>query len=181
MKQQQNHTVAYFFCNSYADGKDRCSQILRSLTLQLLRENLDLAPHVADNYANRGFNPSMQQLRKLIPELVATIPSTRLIIDGLDECNEQDQKAVLRELLSLYVLPGVSLKLLFSSREVALIGKSLRKKLYISLKERKSDVETDIRLFVNQNLIDLRERFDKIDNTVVDNVEQRLVEKADGQ
>lgn len=111
-------TVAYYFCNSHNDGGNPCNQILRSLVLQLLRQHLDLPPHVCENYTNRGYNPSMQQLRKLLPELLDTIPAIRIIIDGLDECQEKMQKQVMQELLCLCTSSDGHCKILFSSREV---------------------------------------------------------------
>ncbi|KAL9116701.1 MAG: hypothetical protein Q9187_006774, partial [Circinaria calcarea] len=162
---------------AYSDGGDRCSQILRALALQLLRAHLDLAPYVCDNYANRGRNPSMPQLRRLIPALLATIPLTRIVIDGLDECQEKDQRQILQELMSLCTPSGVRCKILLSSREGVHLSRALRRKPNISLTERRVDVDTDIRLFVAHNLTELRERFD---GKVVDGIEKRVVKKADG-
>lgn len=170
-------TVAYFFCNGYSDGGDRCSQILRALALQLLRAHLDLAPYVCDNYANRGRNPSMPQLRKLIPDLLATIPLTRIVVDGLDECQEKDQKVILQELLPLFTHSGLRCKILLSSREGVHLSKMLRRKPNISLTEWKVDVDTDVRLFVTHNLKELREIFD---SKVIDDIEKRVVKKANG-
>ena len=170
-------TVAYFFCNSYNDGEDRCSRLLRALVLQVLRAHLDLAPYICDNYANRGRNPSMPQLKKLIPDLLATIPLTRIVIDGLDECQEKDQRLILQELLSLCSPAGVRCKILLSSREGVHLSRALRRKPNISLRERKADVDSDIRLFVAYKLTELRERFD---GKIVDDIEKRVVKKADG-
>ena len=178
LKNRQNVTVAYYFCNSHTNERDRCSQILKSIAAQLLRAHLDLAAHVADKYAHQGRASSIQQLRKLIPELLATIPLTRIVVDGLDECHERDQKSILTELLSLSKDSGAHCKVLFSSRESVYISRTLRRKPNISLKERKADVDTDIRVFVNENLTELRDRFG---NQIMDDVEQRLVQKADGE
>ena len=177
MESQQTATMAYYFCNSHTDGKDCCSQILRTITVQLLRANIDLAAHVSENYSSRGCNPSMQQLRKLIPELLGTISLTRIVIDGLDECQERDQKLILQELITLCTPSGGHCKLLFSSREGVLIARSLRDKACISLKEMKSQVDSDIQKYVNRDLLELRRRFD---GSIIDKIEQRVVQKASG-
>lgn len=171
-------TVAYYFCNSHTDSKDLCSQILRCLGLQLLRHHLDLAPHVSENYANRGYNPSMQQLRNLLPELLDVIPAIRIIIDGLDECQEKLQRSIMQELLSLLKSSDGHCKILFSSREGIEISRFLRRKQYISLKDEKKDVNTDIQLFTHQSLIELRERFSTKE---MDDIERIIVQKANGQ
>ena len=120
----------------------------------------------------------MVQLRKLIPELLANVPATRIVIDGLDECHQKDQQAVLQELLPLCLPSDAHCKVLFSSREGAHISKMLRKNPYINLKDKNLEVDNDIRHFVNQNLAELRERFGC---EVLDRIEQKLVEKADGR
>lgn len=170
--------MAYYFCNNHTDSKDLRSQILRCLVLQLLRQHLDLAPHVFENYANRGYNPSIQQLRNLLPELLDVIPTTRIIIDGLDECQEKLQRPIMQELLALFKSSDGHSKILFSSREGIEISRVLRRKKYISLRDEKKDVDTDIELFTRQSLLELRERFS---NKEMDNVEKTIVNKANGQ
>ena len=177
LQEEQKVTVAYYFCNSHNDGGNPCNQILRSLVLQLLRQHLDLPPHVCENYTNRGYNPSMQQLRKLLPELLDTIPAIRIIIDGLDECQEKMQKQVMQELLCLCTSSDGHCKILFSSREGVEISKALRRKQCISLRDEKKDVDTDIQLFTHQSLAELRERFNSKE---VDDIERTVVNKANG-
>ena len=174
LRARNGSTVAYFLCDSYTEN-DRCSVVLRSLALQLVRQHLDLASYVADSYVNKGTNASIAQLKKLLPELLAGIPSTFIILDGLDECDERDQKSVLTELVAL---TGPSCKLLVSSRDGIYISKILRKRPTLSLKDKRKDVDADIRLFVNHSLSELRERFG---DTVIDNVEEQVVRKAEGE
>ena len=178
IQKEQKATVAYYFYNSHTDGRDLCSQILRSLVLQLLRHHLELAPHVCGNYASRGYNPSMPQLRSLLPELLDAIPAIRIIIDGLDECDEKLQRAIMQELLFLCKSSDGHCKILFSSREGIEISRALRKKQYISLKDEKKDVDTDIQLFTHQSLIELRQRFSSKE---MDDIEKTIVTKANGQ
>ena len=148
--------------------------MLRSIALQLLRQHMDLASYVADNYVNKGSNPSIPQLKKLLVELLSGIPSVFIVLDGLDECDEKSQKSILGELI---LLTGPTCRLLISSRDGIYVSKVLHERPTISLREKKRDVDTDIRLFVKHNLIGLRERFG---DTVVDEVEEKVVEKANG-
>lgn len=178
LESEKVSTVAYFFCNCYTEGKDQCSQILRVLALQLIRPHTDLASHVADNYANRGCNPSLKQLKKLLPELLTTITSTRVVIDGLDECLEKDQKSVLQELLSISGKCGQSCKFLFASREDVYLSRALRARPYIDLRKRKSEIDKDIKIFISRKLSQLRREFE---STIIDDIERRVVEKADGK
>ena len=120
----------------------------------------------------------MQQLRKLLPELLDTISAIRIIIDGLDECQEKMQKPIMQELLTLCKSSDGHCKVLFSSREGVAISKILRRKPYISLKDEKKDVDTDIQLFTNRSLEELRHRFD---SKCGDDIEKPVVKKANGE
>src|ERR1700722_16301918 len=68
--QRERHiTTAYYICNSYTNGKNLAAEVMRSLTLQLLRQNIELAAYVFENYANKGFPPSVAHLRNLLKNL----------------------------------------------------------------------------------------------------------------
>jgi hypothetical protein len=156
-----------------------CTQILKILTLQLLQVNIDSASLVADKYASRN-TATLVQLRKVLPELIATVPATRIIIDGLDECRVADQKAILNELFRLMKLSGDRCKLLISSRKNACIESVLGKKptIFLSEHDQRASIDMDIRLHVHEELMTLRERFDP---AVIDKIEQIVVNKAAGK
>lgn len=171
-------TASYHICNSYTTGKNLLGELLRSLAVQLLRENLELAPYIFDNYANKGLAPSIVRLRKLLPELLGTIPSVRLIVDGLDEYPESDQRSILSELISLSKSSGGQFRVLFSNRESELINKTLDSKSTISLKDQHADVTKDIQAYLNASLEDFRPRFG---DRLIDTIERRIVSKSNGE
>jgi hypothetical protein len=179
MQEEQGFTTAYHICNSYTTGKNLLGEILRSITVQFLRSNLDLAPFIFDNYANKGLTPSIVRLRKLLPELLATLSSIRIIVDGLDEYPESDQRIILTELIGFSKLPGSQCKILFSNREGTQINKSLTGKPTISLRDQ-ADVDRDIEIYIHANLEHLRGG--PLDNNnLIDWIEHTMVEKAKGK
>ncbi|KAH6711796.1 hypothetical protein BKA61DRAFT_693710 [Leptodontidium sp. MPI-SDFR-AT-0119] len=155
MQKEEGFKTAYHICNSYMTGKNLLGEILRSITVQFLRSNLELAPFIFENYANKGLAPSIARLRKLLPELIATLSSIRLVIDGLDEYPESDQRIILTDLFALSKLPGSQCKILFSNREGKQINKSLTGKPTISLRDH-GDVSKDIKTYVRANLDSFR-------------------------
>ena len=173
----QDLTVAYYLCDSYADGKDLCGQICRAWALQILRANLDLVPYVANNYVYKGISPSASQMKKLVPELLGLTLSSRIVLDGIDECAERDQKLVLQEIQSILRSSGSYCKVLISSRDTVTVHKALAKFPKISLKEKKEKVDTDIRQFIRHALIDLEDRFDR---SIVEELAEKLISEADG-
>jgi hypothetical protein len=167
--------TCYYFCNSQGAGTV-CSQILRTVALQLLRRNIELASLIANEYVYRGSNCGMAQLRLLIPQLLELVSYTRIVIDGLDECLEDDQKAVLKEVQSLCLRATIRCKVLFSSRQEVLIREKLSGNPHIPL-EKREEVESDIRLFVKYKMTQLRTS----DRNLLNKIESLLVEKANGK
>ncbi|KAH6703303.1 hypothetical protein BKA61DRAFT_636254 [Leptodontidium sp. MPI-SDFR-AT-0119] len=171
---RSQHHVCYFFCNSQESG-NICSQILRTIALQLLRRNLDLASLIANQYVYQGASCGMAQLRILLPEMLETIDSTRIIIDGLDECSEvETQMSILKDLQRL-LGKDVGCKIIISSRREVKIAEKLSGKPQIQLDGRK-EVELDIGLYVKYEVGSIK----TTDPEVRAKIESILVEKANG-
>jgi hypothetical protein len=152
---------------------------MRSLTLQLLRKNMDLAVYAFENYANRGFPPSVSHLRTLLKTLLSGIQTTRIFIDGLDEYPQSEQRSILQELLALAKLPGGHCRILFSSRDVDIIRRALRSKPTISLRDEEA-LDRDIQAYIYGALGDVREKF-KSHARLLDDIQGRIIAKADGK
>jgi hypothetical protein len=116
----------------------------------------------------------MTQLKELLPNLTKATSETRIIIDGLDECEDRDQTQILKELMKL---GGNRCKILISSRDYGDIGKIPRKKKTLAFRDRRNDINKDIQLYVTQTLAGLRERFG---DQIIDEIKRVVVEKADG-
>jgi hypothetical protein len=179
IQREQQITTVYYICNSYTNGKNLAAEIMRSLTLQLLRQNMDLAGYVFENYANKGFAPSVAHLRTLLRSLLSTIPTTRICIDGLDEYPTSEQRSTLQELLTLAKLPGGHCRILFSSRDVDNIRKALEKKPTISFRDEKDALDKDIQAYVRGAMANVRERF-RSHPRLLEDIERRIIAKADG-
>lgn len=151
---------------------------MRSIAAQLLRGYPDIAPFVFENYANKALTPSVPRLKNLLPELLQTMSSVRIIIDGLDEYPEKDQRVILTELLVLTRNAGGHCRILLSNRSGEVIDKILRGKPTISLKEQNNNVEKDIEAYIKANLEDARADFG---DHIINNIEKRLAKKANGQ
>ncbi|KAH8587407.1 hypothetical protein B0O99DRAFT_733524 [Bisporella sp. PMI_857] len=174
---ETSFTTAYYICNSYTTGRNLVSEILRSLAVQVLKANLDLAPYIFENYANKGLAPSIVRLRRMLHEILETVSSARIIIDGLDEYPESDQRQVLTDLFNLGKLPGGQCRILFSNREGKQLDKVLSNKPTISLKDESSSINEDITAYVQTSLEDFRLKFS---DKLIDNVQRRIILKAEG-
>jgi hypothetical protein len=154
--------------------------MMRNIAAQLIQQNLELAPYVCENYANKGFSPSIPHLRKLLSELLSMIPPTRIFVDGLDEYPSKEQRSLLTELLALTKAQQSQCKILFSSRDVCDIRKCLQNKPFISFTDEKDALDVDIRVYVKDKLKTIRENH-LSHESLVDDIESKIVEKAKGK
>ena len=176
LQQEGGFTTAYHICDSYTTGKNLLGEILRSITLQLLKSNLDLAPYIFENFANKGLSPSIVRLRRLLPELVGTISDIRIIVDGMDEYPESDQRTIFTELMNLCKLSQC--RVLFSNRDGKVIDKQLGGKPTVSLKDQQVDVAKDIEAYVHTSLGDFRKAHG---DAFINQLESRIAQKASGK
>ena len=124
--------TAYYFCNGQ-DGDNVCVQLLKSLALQSLRQHQDAASLIANEFMYKAKNCGLQELRTLIPQLLAISSYARIIVDGVDECSKHGQKAILKVLKDLCLSRNSHCKILFSSRKEVYLAKMLSAKPQIPL------------------------------------------------
>ncbi|KAH6689939.1 hypothetical protein BKA61DRAFT_585139 [Leptodontidium sp. MPI-SDFR-AT-0119] len=174
LQQDAQFTTAFYICSR--DGPGRVvGDVLSALALQLLRDNPDLAPYIFEEYANKGLAPSISNLRKLVPELLATGTSVRFIVDGLDRYPETDQEAILFELLRISETPGCQFRLLFSSRESGSINRILNRSPRLTLSN--LNLQRDIELYVQCRLKDFLHSFT---DDAIKRLKIQMVAKANG-
>ncbi|TGO32628.1 hypothetical protein BHYA_0301g00120 [Botrytis hyacinthi] len=167
-------TTCYYYCDSRSSG-NVCQQILATISIQLLRQHHEISTLVANEFVYRGVDCTMTQLRALVPQLLQTVASTRIVIDGLDECSKEDQKLILKELRTICIGPALQCKVLFSSRKEAHIRQKLLKQPYIALDSRQ-EVNQDIQSYLKYKV----SKLDTSDQELLKRIEITLMEKANG-
>ncbi|PMD47183.1 hypothetical protein L207DRAFT_448755, partial [Hyaloscypha variabilis F] len=167
-------TVCYYFCNSQDTG-NVCHQILTTIVVQILRQHRDFCTFIANEFVYNGASCGMPQLRILVPQLLEITSYTRIVIDGIDECSKENQKAILKELEVLCTGSVTACKVLFSSRKEVHIYKKLSEQPRISLDGRQ-EVDWDIRSFLKYKIT----RLCTSDQDLLGRIESMLVERANG-
>lgn len=129
---------------------------------------------------------SASQLKKVIPTLLKGFSSVRIVIDGLDEIDDREQRQVLSDLtlfVSCPLVPGSSFKILIASRDVASISRFLSQRTVLSMADDLQAFQGAIQPFVRHQLSELRSlRSDlEIEDDVLRIIEERLVEKSNGK
>lgn len=187
--EKQKINVFYYFFSYRNNAAENSTRLLRSLTAQVIQKFPDLAGYVHDEYVLSHSTASLRALRKLLPNLLISAQSSRLVVDGIDECDPDEQKFIIEHILEL--LPtGTSshiCKILVSSRDVPTVSRNLRKKIKIateiSLSREHQSVDNVIECFIQKRLLELQDDIGELehDGAVVDNTRRTLAEKANGK
>lgn len=176
---QARHTTAFasYFCNYCPVGSDTLTLILRTIAAQLIKLNPDLLAYVYQNYVEKALSPNKKIIKNILSEVLASLQSCRILIDGIDECEESQQREILSSILSLQTDAGSSCKLLIASRDEIQINRILRQSKSISLKGK---TDNAIDMFIRRGVSDLRQAFDSLDEGFVDRMQRQLSVRAGG-
>ena len=92
------HVVAYYYCD-YAEQTTLVSRSIIGSLLQQLLYNMKLSSEVTDGihhvFADDNASPTQQEFKDILIATMSVIPSSFLVIDGLDECEKETRGDVL--------------------------------------------------------------------------------------
>ena len=177
LQSKQHLSTLYFFCSHQSSSESICSIMLRTLAIQLLQQNLDMASLVHQAYLQKGSNRSGPTMKNLLIKLLPASKKSRIIIDGMDEISLPKQQEVLKSLVEIQKNVDDSCKLLVSSRDEPQIQKSLATKNHLRLGGKTVE---GLNLYIKDSVKHLQEHFPAIDPAVMSLAEQRLHSKAKG-
>lgn len=182
------------FCNYAYPSSTKYETILRSLLVQLVRKDQELAAHVYDSYVLAKKSPSIPILESLLKFMLASISKEPqqttylwICLDGIDECEalvrDRTLGLVSQVTSSTFGPENVICKALLFSRFSSSASTRLRKSQSISLSEEKEHVNMSIRRYAEQRLRAMYSKFEQMSLTTndVDGIENAITEKADGK
>ncbi|KAK7952737.1 uncharacterized protein PG986_008465 [Apiospora aurea] len=185
--------VLSHFCNHTYPSSTKYDFILRSLLLQLVRKDGDLAAHVYGKYVLDKKVPSIPVMERLLHLLLSSISKgprqacyVWIVFDGIDECDPQTQSKVfslISQVTSRASSPDeIICKALLSCRFSPTASARLRKKQSISLSEEKGHLNNSIRLYANHRLKSIYGKFQELNlnGSDIKDIEDAVTEKADG-
>ncbi|KAL6714142.1 hypothetical protein ACLMJK_008636 [Lecanora helva] len=177
--QNQNNTVViFYFCSNLQSSSKVSNEILRGLVAQLLATNVDLASYILDTFANQGLRPNKKNLGIILEKLITSLPSVRIVIDGLDECPLDDYVEIVEDLLKVRGPTVGMCKVLLSSRKLPSIEKFLQNKSTLALDDHIIHINDTISTFVNLRLRSLHNDFP---HDVIEDLGRQIRAKANGQ
>ncbi|KAF4635514.1 hypothetical protein G7Y89_g2570 [Cudoniella acicularis] len=193
LAQDNQSIVIYHFCSYMHAESTQYGTILKSLIAQILRSNDYLLAHVYEEYLLNRKSSSPQVLEQLLPTLLPAISNessrtiyVRIVLDGLDECDEDKQQRVFTVLDRMVASTSNSnqtiCKVLISSQDSPNLSKLLRRKGSVSLYDERAALMSAIGVYVRQRLERMRDDVFPIEHTDGDvkEIAEAIASNADG-
>lgn len=184
LDQKSDDGIAFFYCNQGDPHHRTAENILRCYVKQLCKSKTDGAIQqvIVDKYnqnCSNGNPPRTlndEESKEYLQKLFAAFPQVMLILDGLDECPEEEQDNVVFHLNSLVKWSLTKLKVLICGRSNARSTHQLEKKIRLSIDA--SDNQQDIRKFVEWRVSN--HRGNPIPETLKGEIVNTICKNSDG-
>ena len=139
MRKIDSIDVGFFYCKYSDDRKNSFINLLRGILIQLVQQNEELLSHVYEACCSTREvtlnSPSL--LKQLVEDSLKTCANACIIIDGIDECEETEEKKIIEWFLAILEKTGKdgagTLRLLFISQRDKVTESLLTQALVIPL------------------------------------------------
>ncbi|KAH7333141.1 hypothetical protein BKA65DRAFT_40515 [Rhexocercosporidium sp. MPI-PUGE-AT-0058] len=175
--------TTYFYCKENDSEKNNCISIYRGLLSQMLNNHRDLIPYCHDRMSSTGeINLTTTNLAEnLLKVLFEKAENTRVVIDGLDECDANQRKLLLAFFTDTVDLfdekdPG-KLRVLFVSQDYLDIQKALQSATVLKLTN--EDNEADIKLYVREWSLKFRLKYE-LHPKILEEIQESTCARAKG-
>ncbi|KAF6824006.1 ankyrin domain protein, partial [Colletotrichum plurivorum] len=181
-----NKTLAYFFCDSGYDTRKTATSLVRGLLLQLVQQHPRLIEHVLPKHVERGTRAfdSFDAVWAMFMKACADTATGRkyCIVDALDECAQDEQITLLKQIKQTFGRDRsggkLNVSLLITSRPYSEISEHLDafpNKNLASFEDSRRDIDK----FIDEKVADLK-RMKKYTQAVAAAVTGVLRDKAGG-
>ncbi|KAG0699159.1 hypothetical protein DFH29DRAFT_1002195 [Suillus ampliporus] len=195
--QAEPQTLAYFYCDFRDEQTTIAAAVLRSLTVQLLRQSKDdwitkIREPEQQELNTKGDPVSLRKLgqqqssgqqcptdldflRNLLVDVSKLVPRPVLVIDALDEC--KDHRDLLGHLVNLP--EDARLRLFVTGRNEPDIKDAFGHLPTVSLKDQAEQMQEDIRVHITEQL-KTQKRLSCLPETLKKTILEKMLEKAEG-
>ncbi|KAL8726718.1 MAG: hypothetical protein Q9181_005945, partial [Wetmoreana brouardii] len=177
LKTHEDRSVIYYFCGQKSSDQNALSSLLRTLAVQLLSQNLELAPLIHQAFLQKGSGRSSPTIKKILKEIMTSVKTVRIVLDGIDEWDQTAQQDILKTLTELQKHGGDNCKLLVSSRKEPSIAKGFPYKIHMHIGNQSLE---GLNRYIHSNTEELRDYFPDFSPSVFEKLKQNLQAKARG-
>ncbi|KAJ6150201.1 hypothetical protein N7471_001400 [Penicillium samsonianum] len=177
-----SQTTVWFYCRHGDKERNTFIALARSLISQLLQNDMDLLPYIYEKMCSRGEQILSSEVlaKDLLETLLKNCRGLYMIIDGVDECSQTEEKKIIQLLRSAIEISNngaCHTRSVFISQRDAVTTKLLHDLPTIAITS--SHNRTDIIAFVSSWALEIQHKF-----CITDEVKKRIielvVEKAQG-
>ncbi|KAL8956660.1 MAG: hypothetical protein Q9193_005878 [Seirophora villosa] len=176
--------VAHFFFNHSTTASDCYGPMLRSLVVQISRQNpaaLKLTEDLFLSHGKGARQPTNKALLAVLRDMIRSCPTMYLVLDALDECTSRPE--LLRAIRTINAGQLTQLHMLVTSRRERDIIEALSAMIEASsiINIQSSLISGDIRTYIRSRLSnDVTLKRWRSRPEVQEKIERKLMEKADG-
>lgn len=162
--------------------RDKFSSVVKTMLAQLLRQNQTLLPYLYDECIKSAkvTLESSKACVELLSTVLKAVPKVFLVIDGIDECEPKERKAILNFFTSMIdkddAEPG-QLRCIFASQELRDINSALHMTEILRLTKERN--EFDIKNFVVMWAFKIQKKFG-LPHDARDHIIKLVYDGADG-
>ncbi|KAE9372535.1 hypothetical protein N431DRAFT_536388 [Stipitochalara longipes BDJ] len=178
-----NISLAFFYCRDQDGQRNTFASVAKAILAQLLCQNSNLLPHLYDECLKSAkvTLASSHDCVKVLGTVLQAVPQTFLIIDGIDECEPKERKAILKFFASMITsddIPQGKLRGLFISQELADIKSALHVADTVNLTRNHSEV--DIKNFAVKWASKIQQRFRLMEDSAREYIIKLVSDGAEG-
>lgn len=183
MQSSKHFSLAYFYCRDQDGQRNKFISVAKAMLAQLLRQNPTIMPYLYEEClgSSKITLTSAPDCIKILGTVLQAVPKTFIVIDGIDECEQKERKAILNFFASAInndeITPG-KLRCLFISQELGDINTALH--MVNSIRLTKEHSERDIKTFAIQGALKIQERFKLMPDKARDYVVKLVCDGAEG-
>jgi hypothetical protein len=176
-------SVIFFYCKERDTQRNTFPSVAKAMLAQLLTQNPIIISYLYDQCLQSGkvTLSSPRDCSKILGTVLHAVPKTFIIIDGIDECEEKERKAMLNFFASLIDDVGIEpgkLRGLFVSQGLSDIKACLHMAKVLHLTEEHS--KHDIEKYALRWSIRIQQRFIRMPDTARDHIVRLVCDGAEG-
>lgn len=179
-------SLAYFYCGDVDTHKNTFSSVAKALLAQIFLQNSDRPEILAFFYDEcvkswKSTLESPQECGAMLEIMLNTFPRAFIIIDGVDKCQSQERKAIMKFFISAINKNSADsgkLRCLFISRDLDDIRNGLEGSAILHLTEK--HVKRDIENYVVWYTLEIEKKHHGMPQDAKDYIVRSICEGSDG-
>jgi hypothetical protein len=174
-------SLAYFYCKDQDDQRSKFTSVTKAMLAQLLQQNPEILVYLYDECLKSAkvTLASPQDCIKILGAVLQAVPKTFIVIDGIDECEQKERKAMLNYFVSaINDADAGKVRGLFVSQELIDLKTALHSFETLRLSEEHSKL--DIRNYAIKWSFEIQKRFKLMPDVAREHIVQLVCQGSDG-